>query len=219
MSYFLINHFWWFIMFLLDNLPRRYTTFFNKLKSLTSKFQKTASSIPFIKQSFSHGVIPTFAKVKGHFLNERHRWKSSEIILKSQLQKHKKLLSRLIEEHGNYRQITNSVLLYKLLSNFVLKTSKKENTFQLSTKNKNLRNLQPKQSSYNSGKVPIINLLSMQSIDISPFEHGLKQCFEERKKYIKKDIAVEFETLCSSVDKDISPDDKENLHEFLRLTF
>ena len=115
--------------------------------------------------------------------------------------------------------MTNSVLLYKLLSNFVLKTSKKENTFQLSAKNKNLRNLQAKQSSYNSGKVPIINLLSGQSIDISPFEHGLKQCFEEKNKYIKKDIAVEFETLCSSVDKDISPDDKENLHEFLRLTF
>ena len=66
-----------------------------------------------------YGVIPTFAKVKGHFLNERDRWKSSEIILKLQLQKHKKLLSRLIEEHGNYRQITNSALLYKLLSNFV----------------------------------------------------------------------------------------------------
>ena len=106
-------------MFLLDILPRRYTTLFNKLKPLTSKLQRTASTIVFIKQSLFHGVIPTFAKVKGQFLNERDRWKSSEIILKSQLHKHKKLLSRLIEEHGNYRQITNSVLLYKLLSNFV----------------------------------------------------------------------------------------------------
>ena len=56
----------------------------------------------------------------------------------------------------------------------------------------------------------------MQSIDISPLEHGLKQCFVDQNKYIKKDIAAEFETLCSSVDKDISPDDKENFHEFLR---
>ena len=56
----------------------------------------------------------------------------------------------------------------------------------------------------------------MQSIDISPFEHGLKQYFEEKNKYIKKDIAVEFETLCSSVDRDISPDDKKKFHEFLR---
>ena len=79
-----------------------------------------------------------------------------------------------------------------------------------------MRNLQPKQSSYNSSKVPTINLSSAQSIDISPLEHGLKQCFVDKNKYIKKDIAVEFETLCNSVDKDISPDDKENFHEFLR---
>ena len=58
----------------------------------------------------------------------------------------------------------------------------------------------------------------MQSIDISPLEHCLKQCFVDKNKYIKKDIAVEFETLCSSVDNDISPDDKENFHEFLRST-
>ena len=109
-------------MLLLDILPRRYTTLFNKLKSLTSKLQRTASSIAFIKQSLFHGVIPTFAKVKGQFLNERDGWKSSEIILKSQLHKHKKLLFRLIKEHVNYRQITHSVLLYKLLNIFVLKT-------------------------------------------------------------------------------------------------
>ena len=57
----------------------------------------------------------------------------------------------------------------------------------------------------------------MQSFDISPLEYGSKKCFVDKNKYIKKDIAVEFETLCSSVDKDISPDDKENFHEFLRL--
>ena len=178
-------------MYLLDILPRRYTTLFHKLKSLTSKLQRTASSIAFIKQSLFYGVIPTFAKVKGQFLNERDRWKSSEIILKSQLHKHKKLLSRLMQEHGNYRQIASSVLLYKLLNNFVLKTLRKENTFQLSTKMKKLCNLWPKQSSYNSSKVPIINLSSVQSIDISPLEHGLRQCFVDKNKYIKKDIAVE----------------------------
>ena len=47
-------------------------------------------------------------------------------------------------------------------------------------------------------------------------EHGLKQRFEDKNKYINKDNAVEFETHCSSVDKNISPDDKENFHDFLR---
>ena len=54
----------------------------------------------------------------------------------------------------------------------------------------------------------------MQSIDISPLEHGLKQCFVDKNKYIKKDIAVELETLRSSLGKDISPDNKENCHNF-----
>ena len=56
----------------------------------------------------------------------------------------------------------------------------------------------------------------MQSFDISPLEYGSKQCFVDKNKYIKKDIAVEFETLRCSVEKDISPDDEENFHEFLR---
>ena len=56
----------------------------------------------------------------------------------------------------------------------------------------------------------------MQPIDISLSEHGLKQCFVDKNKYIKKDIAVEFEILCCSIEKDILPDDKENFHEFLR---
>ena len=79
-------------MFLLDILPRQYTTLLNKLKSLTSKLQKTVSSISFIERSLFHGAIPTFAKVKGQFLYEKDRWKSSKVILKSQLHKHKNFI-------------------------------------------------------------------------------------------------------------------------------
>ena len=53
----------------------------------------------------------------------------------------------------------------------------------------------------------------MQSVNILPLEHSLKQCFVDRNKRKKKDIAVEFETLSSSNNKDISSDDKENFHE------
>ena len=80
-------------MLLLDIPPRRYITLFSKLESLTSKLQRIASSIAFIKQSFFHGVISTFSKVQ--FLNESDRWKSSEIILKSQL--HKVLFYKLLD--------------------------------------------------------------------------------------------------------------------------
>ena len=102
------------------------------------------------------------------------------------------------------------------MNNIVLKTLTKENRLQLSTKNKKLCNLQPKQSSYNYSKVSIINLSPVQSIEILPLEHGLKQCFLDKNKCQKKVIPVEFDTLCSSVEKDISPDDTENFHEFLQ---
>ena len=125
-------------MILLDVLLRRYTTLFNKLKSLTSKLQRTTSSIKFTEHSLFHGVKSTFTKVNGQILNERDRWKHSKITLKSQLHKHKKVLSQLIKEHGNYKQTTNSVLLYKILNNIVLKTLLEKDTFQLSRKNKKL---------------------------------------------------------------------------------
>ena len=54
-------------MLLSDILSRQYTILFNKLKSLTSKLQKTNSSIGFIEQSLFHGVIRAIAKVKGQF--------------------------------------------------------------------------------------------------------------------------------------------------------
>ena len=76
-------------MLLSDVLPRRYTTLFKELKSLTSTLQRTASNIVFIEQSLFHRAIRTFSKVKNEFSNERDRWKSSEIILKSQAHKHK----------------------------------------------------------------------------------------------------------------------------------
>ena len=56
----------------------------------------------------------------------------------------------------------------------------------------------------------------MQSIDISPLEHDLKQCFVDKNKYIKNDTFVEFESFSSSINKDISPDNTGNFHKFLR---
>ena len=54
----------------------------------------------------------------------------------------------------------------------------------------------------------MINSSSVQSIDISPWEHGLKQYFVGKNIYLKKEFAVAFETLFGSIDKGISSDDK-----------
>ena len=53
----------------------------------------------------------------------------------------------------------------------------------------------------------------LQSTDISPLEHDLKQCFADKNIYIKNDIVKSFS---SSINKDISPDDTRNFHKFLR---
>ena len=46
-----------------------------------------------MKQSLFQRVIPTPSKLKGQFLSEIDRWKSSKIIPKSQLHKHKRFIS------------------------------------------------------------------------------------------------------------------------------
>ena len=59
-------------------------------------------------------------------------------------------------------------------------------TFFQYQKNKKLCNFQPKESSNNYRKVLIFNLSSVQSVDISPLEHDLKQFFVDKNKHIKK---------------------------------
>ena len=56
--------------------------------------------------------------------------------MKSQLHKHKTLISINKKKHVNYRQIINSVLLYKFLNNFVLKALRKENVSVINKKQK-----------------------------------------------------------------------------------
>ena len=48
----------------------------------------------------------------------------------------------------------------------------------------------------------------MQSIDISPLEHVLKQCFADKNKYIKKDIPVESLNSLHFRRQRYSPDEK-----------
>ena len=72
-------------------------------------------------------------------MNDRERWKSCKTILKGQLHQHKNLLFRLIDEHGSYREIRNSVLPDQLLNNSVLKALKRKTHFSYQQKPKKLR--------------------------------------------------------------------------------
>ena len=44
---------------------------YNKFIKVTSKLHKTSSSIGFIKKALHHNVTPTFAKIRGQFVNNK----------------------------------------------------------------------------------------------------------------------------------------------------
>ena len=71
-----------------NHLPRRVAIYYWKLKSITGKIYKTASSFGFIKKSIYHEVTPTFAKVNGHFIHKKDRWKCEHHLLLSHLESH-----------------------------------------------------------------------------------------------------------------------------------
>ena len=48
---------------LFNLLPRHVATDYLKLKSITSKLQRTASGIAFMKNSLHHNLVPTFVNL------------------------------------------------------------------------------------------------------------------------------------------------------------
>ena len=51
------------------------------MKTITSKLQRTASSIAFIKKSLHHNTTPTFANVRGQVVNNKDKTRAKESIL------------------------------------------------------------------------------------------------------------------------------------------
>ena len=83
-------------------LPRHIVADYLKLKCITSKLQKTASSIAFTKKSLHHNLVPTFAKVQGEFVNIKNKSRAKESILKSNLVEHKRNIQILSRNHETF---------------------------------------------------------------------------------------------------------------------
>ena len=66
-------------------------------------------------------------------------------------------------------------------------------------------------------QVPIINL-SDYDIDFSCLKYGLHHSFIDKNRFMKWDLGVELETLAANVDEFVSPEVKEEFHQFLRNT-
>ena len=64
---------------------------------IKQQLHKTVTTIGLIKKSLQNNVIPTFAKVKGTLLREKHQQKCERDIIKSHLKKHQNDLSRVMK--------------------------------------------------------------------------------------------------------------------------
>ena len=95
-----------------------------------------------------------------------------------------------------------------------------ENTKQLQTKNKKLFNLTKRHSNthYIKQTFPVINLSTYDIDTDSLSKTGLDFSYIDKNKYIKRNIAVELEALANTVSKEVDPEERELLHEYLRAT-
>ena len=63
--------------------------------------------------------------------------------------------------------------------------------------------------------MPVINL-STQVLDTKPLKYGLHQLFTDKNKFVKRNVAIELETLAASLDHYVKQSNKEAFHEYLR---
>ena len=73
-------------LLIINILPNRVADLYKQLKITTSKLHKSSSSIGFIKKALYNDVIPTFAKVKGHFTKDSDRLEHIKKSFKQALQ-------------------------------------------------------------------------------------------------------------------------------------
>ena len=69
--------------FLVNNLLRQIADIYRKLRSTTSKLQKTASGIAFTEHALHHHVTPKFADLKRQFLQTEDKMKAERPISKN----------------------------------------------------------------------------------------------------------------------------------------
>ena len=72
--------------------------------------------------------------------------------------------------------------------------------------------LRNKDSQY---QVPVLSL-STENINTAPLWYGLRHIFTDKNKYVKRNVAVQLETLTRVLDAYVTNTKKESFHEYLR---
>ena len=177
------------------------------------------SCVLLITNSFFVNVTPTFAKVRVLFPTIRDKQHVERKIIKKQLSDHHNNLQCLRIKHlelsSNLLQLVPKVVFRILLRN-ISNSLRISNMQQLQTKNKKIHKLKPEEQ-HIPYQVPIINLTDYD-IDSSCLKYGLHHSFIDKNRFINRDLGVELESLAASVDEFVSPEVKEEFHQFLRNT-
>ena len=116
--------------------------------------------------------------------------------------------------------ITFTLLLLKRIS----KEQYKHRMFSLQTKNKKLKrliDLKVKNSNINNFSVPVINISSyvLTEKEHNHLKYGLKYCFIDRNKNVKKYLSAELETLAQQTSDFVEPGKLEEYHERIQSHF
>ena len=202
--------------------PRRVAVDFNNVIRVTSKVQKRAASIDFVKKVLYQEVTPTFALVKGQFKKERDKWKCEQKVMLSHLQDQKNTLKSFIKEY-------NTLLIYminnygktfcNIITNRIMNRLRESRKLSLKTKNKKPRRLiELKQPPPQHNQVPIVNLTKyvLSTVERLQLELGLEYSFISKSKNQRKFLAANLESICQRVDKNIDQGQKQEFHELRR---
>ena len=190
--------------------------------SITSKVQRRAASIGFVKKALYQEVTPKFALVKGQFKTGRDKWKCEQRVMLPHLQHHKNTLKSLIKEYNMIliNMINNyGKTLCNIIANRIMNRLREPRTVSSKTKNNKLKRLiELKQPLPQHNHVPIVNLTKyvLSAVERSQLELGLEYSFINKSKNQRKFLAANLELICQKVDKDIDQAMKEEFHESLR---
>ena len=173
---------------------------YNKMRKLILKLNKSSS-----RKSLFNNIIPTFAKVKGQFINDNKITTAEKEIMKNHLTKHIRDLKLQYDDTRNKIQSNTGIIFTKILIRFKFLMTERLVSFKV--KNNKIFNLIKRKPvpKYPEYKVPIINLSCHELTDTEyrQLKFGLNDSFIKKDKNVKKDIATHMESLAYTTSKKV----------------
>ena len=118
----------------------RVATYYNKLNKTISKLHKSSSSVAFIKKALHNNITPTFAKIKGQFLNTNTKSNAEKDLMRGHYNDIRLLRLDYCELKEKLQLLVGNTFTSILLKS-IEKSLHKERLESFRTKNKKIANL------------------------------------------------------------------------------